>query len=101
VTFQVDGETWYFDVTDHSILTETTKREKAIEEGDIGSPMPGVIVGLKVKVGDKVNEGEPLASLSAMKMETMIPATTSGTVERVLVNVGDKVDADDLLISIV
>eukprot|EP00566_Odontella_aurita_P003700 CAMPEP_0113548658 /NCGR_PEP_ID=MMETSP0015_2-20120614/13009_1 /TAXON_ID=2838 /ORGANISM="Odontella" /LENGTH=1264 /DNA_ID=CAMNT_0000449299 /DNA_START=185 /DNA_END=3979 /DNA_ORIENTATION=- /assembly_acc=CAM_ASM_000160 len=101
VTFEVNGERWFIPVTDQSAASTQDRREKAGgEAGAVGSPMPGVVVGVKVKVGDEVKEGEPVATLSAMKMETVIPATKSGTVDRVLVNIGDKVEGDDLLMSI-
>jgi len=87
-------------VTDQKVQAMGAAREKAGAPGSIGSPMPGVIVGLKVKVGDTVKEGETVATLSAMKMETMIPATTSGKITRILVNVGDKVEADDLVMQV-
>jgi pyruvate carboxylase len=100
VVFEVNGESWYMPVTDHNSDDERVVREKASEPGQVGSPMSGVIVGLKIKAGDTVKEGEPVATLSAMKMETSIPATASGVVKRVIVNVGDKVDSDDLLLEI-
>lgn len=101
VTFEVNGEQWYIPVTDHSTEGAGAVREKARGVGAVGSPMPGVIVGLKVKAGDVVAEGETLATLSAMKMETSIPATRSGIIKRIVVNVGDKVEGDDLLMEIV
>ena len=100
VIFKVNGEDWYMPVTDKSAESATTVREKAKEPNQVGSPMPGVIVGLKVHAGLEVKEGEPVATLSAMKMETSIPATVSGTVTRVVVNVGDKVEGDDLILEI-
>jgi pyruvate carboxylase len=100
VVFEVNGESWYMPVTDHSSEDERVVREKATDPGQVGSPMSGVIVNLKVKVGDRVKEGEPVATLSAMKMETSIPATAAGVVKRMIVNVGDKVDGDDLLMEI-
>jgi pyruvate carboxylase len=87
-------------VTDSSSQSEGAKREKAIGPGTVGSPMPGVIVKVNVKVGDKVTEGEAVASLSAMKMESNIPATATGTITRILVNIGDKVEGDDLIMEI-
>eukprot|EP00592_Proboscia_alata_P005794 CAMPEP_0194373550 /NCGR_PEP_ID=MMETSP0174-20130528/22030_1 /TAXON_ID=216777 /ORGANISM="Proboscia alata, Strain PI-D3" /LENGTH=1242 /DNA_ID=CAMNT_0039152713 /DNA_START=126 /DNA_END=3854 /DNA_ORIENTATION=+ len=101
VSFELNGERWFISVTDATIKEGLVTREKAGGEGTVGSPMSGVIVGLKVKIGDIVKEGEPVATLSAMKMETVIPATKAGVVERVLVNVGDKVEGDDLLVTIV
>mmetsp|Transcript_8942 Transcript_8942/g.9811 ORF Transcript_8942/g.9811 Transcript_8942/m.9811 type:complete len:1238 (+) Transcript_8942:67-3780(+) len=100
VGFEVNGERWFMSVTDNESLAGGSLREKATEPGSVGSPMPGVIVGLKVKVGDVVEEGETVAMLSAMKMESNIPATSNGTVTRVLVNIGDKVEGDDLLLQI-
>jgi pyruvate carboxylase len=100
VTFEVNGERWFIPVTDQKIQAMGAAREKAGAPGSVGSPMPGVIVGLKVKVGDTVKEGETVATLSAMKMETMIPATASGKVTRILVNVGDRVESDDLVMQV-
>jgi pyruvate carboxylase len=100
VIFKVNGEDWYMPVTDMSAESITTLREKATGPNQVGSPMPGVVVGLKVHAGDEVAEGESVATLSAMKMETSIPATVSGTVKRVVVNVGDKVEGDDLILEI-
>jgi len=100
--FEVNGERWFLPVSDASVQGTSTVREK-VKSGDVGAvgaPMPGVVVDIKVKDGDKVEEGEPLVVLSAMKMETMIQASTSGTISRLICNVGDKVDADDLLIKI-
>ena len=55
--------------------------------------MPGVVVDVKVKVGDLVDEGDQIVTMSAMKMETAIPAPRSGVVQRITVNAGDKVRA--------
>jgi pyruvate carboxylase len=100
VVLEVNGEARYVPVTDQSVAGSQAAREKASGPGAVGAPMPGVIVGVGVKVGDKIKEGEAVATMSAMKMETSIPATASGTVARVLVNVGDKVEGDDLLVQI-
>ena len=100
VTFEINGERWFMPVTDQSVITDGTVRRKASGAGEVGSPMPGVIVALKVKEGDVVKEGDPLATLSAMKMETVIPASASGVVTHVAVNIGDKVEGDDLLVEI-
>lgn len=100
VLFNVNGEPWYMSVSDLSDEGARTVREKAKKPGQVGSPMPGVVVDLKVKAGDVIEEGETVATLSAMKMETSIPANASGKISRVLVNVGDKVEGDDLILEI-
>ena len=100
VVLERNGESYYMPVTDQSAAGSQAVREKAGGPGSVGAPMPGVIVGVQVKVGDKIKEGDAVATMSAMKMETSIPATATGTVARVLVNVGDKVEGDDLLVTI-
>mmetsp|Transcript_30589 Transcript_30589/g.64716 ORF Transcript_30589/g.64716 Transcript_30589/m.64716 type:complete len:1244 (+) Transcript_30589:117-3848(+) len=100
VTFEVNGERWFMPVTDLNVIQDGDVRRKASGPNEVGSPMPGVIVGLKVKEGDVIKEGDPLATLSAMKMETVIPASASGVVTHVAVTVGDKVEGDDLLVEI-
>ncbi|MBO5420219.1 MAG: acetyl-CoA carboxylase biotin carboxyl carrier protein subunit [Bacteroidales bacterium] len=57
----------------------------------ITSPLPGVIVALKVNVGDKVAAGQEVAVLEAMKMENSIEAETPGTVTAIHVAKGDSV----------
>jgi pyruvate carboxylase len=48
VLFEVDGEQWYIPVTDLSTENSRLVREKAKSgTGDVGSPMPGVIVGIE------------------------------------------------------
>jgi len=100
VVFEVNGESIYMPVTDHNAAGSQAVREKAGAAGTVGAPMPGVIVGVQVKAGDKITEGDAVATMSAMKMESSIPATATGIVKRVLVNVGDKVEGDDLLVEI-
>lgn len=100
VIFNVNGEPWYIPVSDLATDGARVVREKAKGPGQVGAPMPGVVVGLKVKAGDFIKEGEAVATMSAMKMETSIPANASGKIARVLVNVGDKVEADEMILEI-
>ena len=57
----------------------------------VNAPLPGVIIGIKVKVGDVVKEGQAVAILEAMKMENEIQAEFGGTVVSVDVAEGDSV----------
>ena len=57
----------------------------------VTSPLPGVIIGVKVNVGDAVKAGQEVAVLEAMKMENSIEATHDGTVTAVHVAKGDSV----------
>ena len=66
----------------------------------VSSPMPGTILDVKVKAGDKVEEGQVLMILEAMKMENEIMAPVSGTVASVNVSAGSTVQSGDILCSI-
>ena len=57
----------------------------------VTAPLPGVILDIKVKVGDAVKAGQTVAVLEAMKMENEIESTASGTVTAVNAGKGDTV----------
>ena len=57
----------------------------------VKSPLPGVIIAIKVNVGDAVKAGQVVAILEAMKMENEIQAESDGTVTAVNVAKGDSV----------
>lgn len=69
-------------------------------KGSVGSPMPGSVISVKVKVGDKVAKGQPLIVLSAMKMEMVVQSPVSGTVKRILAQKDMKLEGDDLIMDI-
>ena len=64
------------------------------------SPLPGTILAIKVKVGDTVREGQPVAVLEAMKMENEILAEHDGTVTGIPVEKGDSVLEGTVIVSI-
>lgn len=66
----------------------------------VEAPMPGTIVSVKVKAGDKVTSDTLVAVLEAMKMENEIFAGVEGTVASVNVSAGDSVNSGDVIVSI-
>ena len=66
----------------------------------VTAPLPGTINEIKVKVGDKVNAGDTVVVLEAMKMQNNIEAETSGTIASINVNKGDAVMEGDTLVTI-
>ncbi|MBW2057400.1 MAG: acetyl-CoA carboxylase biotin carboxyl carrier protein subunit [Deltaproteobacteria bacterium] len=60
-------------------------------------PMVGKIVAVAVKVGDKVAENDPIATLEAMKMEMPVVAPVGGVIKEILVSPGQEVEADGLI----
>ncbi len=74
---------------------------QAVAAGEaIKSPMPGNILQIKVSQGQRVNEGEVVIILEAMKMENEIVASKSGTVAQVLVSKGSVVETGSPLLVI-
>lgn len=66
----------------------------------VKSPMPGTIVNVKVSAGQKVKSGDVLVIIEAMKMENEIMAPHDATVASVLVNKGESVDTDAVLVTL-
>ena len=89
-------------ITDVSLEATSTKRQQAdpANPKDVGANMPGMVVTVAVKVGDKIAKGQKLFTLEAMKMETTINSEVSGVVEKVLVKPGSRVEAGDLLLTL-
>lgn len=66
----------------------------------VKSPMPGNILKINVSQGQKVNEGDVLLILEAMKMENEVTATKSGTVAQIAVAKGQVVETGTPLVVI-
>jgi biotin carboxyl carrier protein len=65
---------------------------------EVRAPMPGSIVDILVKVGDKVKEEDELIILEAMKMENPIFAPADGVVKEIKVKIKDVVEVDHVLL---
>ena len=63
--------------------------------------MPGLVVGITAKVGDRVAKGDPILQLEAMKMQTSVVAERAGKLTAIHVKIGDSVEAKDLMAEIV
>ena len=65
----------------------------------VKSPLPGVILDIKVKEGDSVKSGDTVVVLEAMKMENNIHSSKTGVVKSICINKGDSVlEGADLII---
>ena len=71
--------------------------EVAAGDTTINSPMPGKIVKVLVKVGDKVKKGDNIVILEAMKMQNEIPTMVAGTVKSISVSAGQGVKPGEVL----
>lgn len=66
----------------------------------VKAPLPGLIVDVKVREGEKVKAGQIIVVMEAMKMENQIQATTDGTVKKIFVKKGDNVAEGNAMVEI-
>ncbi|MCA8974048.1 MAG: acetyl-CoA carboxylase biotin carboxyl carrier protein subunit [Planctomycetes bacterium] len=101
VTLQMIGERFEVEVEDdreraaHAVASNRPGGRR-----ELRAAMPGIVVALKVEVGDAVEAGQPLVVLEAMKMQNPLLAETAGVVQRVLCKQGEAVAAGALLVEV-
>ncbi len=88
------------------VVDERTRAIRAMagtQEGSRGpkalrAPMPGLVVKIEVEVGEKVQAGQGLVIVEAMKMENELKSEGEGQVAEILVEPGQAVDKDEILV---
>jgi pyruvate carboxylase len=102
VFFELNGQPRDVSVVDVSLEATAVKAVQAdpADPKQVGSSMPGMVVTVAVKAGDKVTKGQKLFTLEAMKMETTLSSEVVGRVAEVLVKPGSRVEAGDLLLRV-
>ncbi|XP_066537024.1 pyruvate carboxylase, mitochondrial [Hoplias malabaricus] len=102
VFFELNGQLRSVLVKDTVAMKEMHFHPKALKDvrGQVGAPMPGKVVEVKVKQGQKVEKGQPLCVLSAMKMETVVNCPLSGTIAKIYVKADSSLEGDDLILEI-
>uniref|UniRef100_A0A4W4GX62 Pyruvate carboxylase n=1 Tax=Electrophorus electricus TaxID=8005 RepID=A0A4W4GX62_ELEEL len=102
VFFELNGQLRSVLVKDTLAMKEMHFHPKALKDvrGQVGAPMPGKVVEVKVKQGQRVEKGQPLCVLSAMKMETVVNSPLAGTVAKVYVKADSSLEGDDLILEI-
>ena len=81
---------------------ERLHKKTSIEEGKIAvtAPLPGIVYDIKVKEGAKIQKGQSLMTLMAMKMENDVTSPKDGVVKEIKVKKDGSVNKDDVLIII-
>jgi len=100
---EVDGEVFTVRITPkagnrNSVAVGNTGKPPKAAQGSVICPMPGMIVAVKVKVGDRVKQNDVVVVLEAMKMQSEIRSPHGGVVKQVLVNEGDLVKGGAALV---
>jgi pyruvate carboxylase subunit B len=103
--FSVDVDGEVFNVKINPVLGTTVEVEKKVKPKDVPkgavlAPMQGMILTVKVKVGDKVKEGDVVLVTEAMKMQSDVHSPIGGTVKEIHAYNGEIVNKDDVLMVI-
>lgn len=98
----LDGAIYKANVRDieHVRLAAVTARKAAAGKSDIKAPMPGMVVTVRVKVGESVKKNQSLLSLHAMKLENDIRSPRDGVVEAVLVKPNDVLEKGAVMVKL-
>ena len=97
------GDDWWIhmDGRTHVVrMHESGSSEAESVQGGMSAPMPGTILEILVKQGQRVREGQTLLVMEAMKMESEVKAPVAGTVAEIHVSAGDTVQAGAPLITL-
>ena len=99
LTFELNGKARTTMVQDKSVKGDSKAREKADPSNSkhVAAPIPAMISSIATSVGKTVAKGDKIAVLEAMKMQTTLYASSDGTVDEILVKVGDSVESKDLI----
>ncbi len=102
VFFELNGQPRTIKVPNRKFTNLVERRRKGDENNPshVNSPMPGMISSINVAVGQSIEAGDVLLTIEAMKMETAIRAEQNAKISSLLANVGDNVDAKDLLVEL-
>lgn len=102
-TLWLDGYRYDVEALDErtrAIRALTVDKEVAHGPAPLVAPMPGLVVRVRVKVGDVVQAGQPLVSIEAMKMENELRSKSAGTVKTILAAEGSPVEKGAVLVEL-
>jgi acetyl-CoA/propionyl-CoA carboxylase biotin carboxyl carrier protein len=94
---EVEGQSLEFRVAPPPAVEEAVRHARAEGTASLVAPMPGRVVAVRHRAGERVAAHDPVVVIEAMKMEHAVSAPLSGTVTAVHVRVGDQVQRGDLL----
>jgi pyruvate carboxylase subunit B len=102
-TLWVDGYRFEGEALDErtrAIRDITAASSKPSGPAPVNAPMPGLVVRVNVAVGDKVQAGQGVVVMEAMKMENGLRASTAGIVKAVYAEVGKAVEKGTVLVEL-
>jgi pyruvate carboxylase len=102
VFMRLNGQTRIIEIQDKNIVSSIEENQKTdpANTHHVAAPIQGKLSQVLVKEGEEVKQNQPLFVIEAMKMETTITATRNGRVDKIILNAGTMVKADDLVLVI-
>ncbi len=115
ITVELDGVARHYSVAQdgdeviwitregHQLEARTLHPDRSgaeLPQGALEAPMPGTVLAVRVRNGDRVGAGDVLLILESMKMELQITAPAAGVVSGVTVSAGDRVELGQALVAI-
>ena len=96
------GDTWWvhIDGRAHEVTLHEQGSNSSVDEGGLKAPMPGTVLQVLAKVGQRVREGQHLMTLEAMKMEHKVVAPKAGEITKVNYSEGERVDMGSPLVEL-
>jgi pyruvate carboxylase len=100
--FELNGFPRKVKIQDENVESKVARLEKAdpTDPNHVGAQMPGTVSAVKFKKGDNFKKGEVMIITEAMKMESSVKAPFDGVVDNVFVAPGEKVGANDLMMTV-
>ena len=84
----------------HEVTLHEQGSNSSADEGSLKAPMPGTVLQVLAKAGQRVREGQHLMTLEAMKMEHKVVAPKAGEITKVNYSEGERVDMGSTLVEI-
>jgi biotin carboxyl carrier protein len=103
VTIKINQSVYHVAVKDkydellHDLGLDTSS---ARTTADVKAPMPGLVLNVLVHAGQKIQKGDALIVLEAMKMENILKASADGEVKKINVKKGDKVEKNQVMVNL-
>lgn len=99
VFFEVNGQPREVTVADKNLVSSVVSHRQAepSNENHVAAAMPGMVVNVAVAAGDKIEKGQTLMVLEAMKMESTLYAEKAGVMKEILVRPGSQIESGELL----
>ena len=102
IFFKINGQLRNVMIKDRSVKVEKIQNAKvdADDPKQVGAPLQGLLSTVLVKKGQAVKRNQPLFIIEAMKMETTVTANAEGTVDKIQLEGGSLVNAEDLVLTL-